>query len=448
MKPMLLSFLKLIGWPLFRILFSVEYHGVENVPASGPVVIAGNHPSYLDPALVALPVKRPIRYIAWDALFKVPVLGALVKALGAFPVDLRRGRGEAAYREALRVLARGEALGIFPEGQRSDQGPMGELRTGAARLAIETGAPIVPVTIGGAVRAWPKWRLLPKPAQVIVRFHQPIRLDEAERLARRDDRDYPHEVMRMIAASINRSLTPALRGAEALERWYRQPPSHIRTFEWAPLAVALLATLLAQRRQALAGNYPGLWLPAAAYYLYLIADLALIEPSRVAKWLRNSMPLWLILAWHHQLVAAAGAPAGELNAVLLAAVLAAFFPFFWESYYTLQKFVRGLVVVYYSSLALLTTWPHPLGVFVSVLSFMAIFSLWYRTSYYPAKVAAMLFLIAVAILWTGAASWALLAYGALAVAALLYLQTFINAAYDIRQAGEVSVQQRGDQAAG
>src|SRR5262245_46939803 len=116
---MLFSIIKLIGRPQFLVLLSVENHGVENVPEEGAVIIAGNHPSYLDPLLVGLPIRRKIRFMAWDALFKVPLLGQVIKAVGAFPVDIRKGQGEAAYRQALSVLESGEALGVFPEGQRS-----------------------------------------------------------------------------------------------------------------------------------------------------------------------------------------------------------------------------------------------------------------------------------------------------------------------------------------
>ena len=71
---------------VFRLLFTLEYYGEENVPERGPVIIAGNHPSYLDPVLVTLPLERRVFFMAWDRLFKVPVLGALMRGFGAFPV--------------------------------------------------------------------------------------------------------------------------------------------------------------------------------------------------------------------------------------------------------------------------------------------------------------------------------------------------------------------------
>lgn len=436
---MLLSFLKFLAHKLFRVLFAVEYHGLENVPTGGAVIIAGNHPSYLDPVLVWLPIKRTIRFMAWDALFKVPVLGQVIKAVGAFPVDLRKGKGETAYHEALRVLNAGDALGIFPEGQRSERGPMGELKTGVARLAIETGAAIVPVTIGGAFRAWPKWKLLPKPAKIIVWYHEPIRLNEADRLGRRDDREFHKAVMQQLAESINRSLTPSLREHNSYEKWYRQPPSNIRSYEWAPLVAAVISLLVSIKRNTLSATWLGLALPPVIYYLYLMADLALIPPSRLAKWLRNSMPIWLILIWHSWLTVALAVPVGERNAWLIGATLAAFFPFFYEHYFTLQKFVRGIVTSYYFSLALLIGWPNGLGTLVAVLGFIAVFALWFRVGYRWWMAAVMLAVISLSVWLTESARWPLWMYGALAVATIGYLQSFISIAYDIRRAGDVSL---------
>ncbi len=439
---MLLSIIKFIAYPLFRVLFSVEHEGVENVPEDGAVIIAGNHPSYLDGLLVGLPIERPIRFMAWDALFKVPLLGALIKAMGAFPVDIRKGRGEAAFREALRVLSRGDALGIFPEGQRSEQAAMGDLRTGVARLAIETGAPIVPVTIGGAMRAWPKWKLLPKSAKIIVRYHKPIRLSEEERAANRDNREFHQQVMSRVAASINRSLIPSIRGADTLERWYQQPPSHVRSYEWAPLIATLIATLVASRRGTLGSHWLGIVLPPAIYYLYLMADLTLIKPTRLVKYLRNSMPIWLILVWHYPLTRALSVPAGERNDLLLAAALAAFFPFFYEDYYSLQKFVRGVVASYYFSLAISLALPHSLGTLVAVLCFITIFVLWYRVIYGKLIAAVMIVSVASAVGLSGAPRAPLWVYVALSFATIVYLQTFVTIAYDIRKAGNVSTPPR------
>jgi 1-acyl-sn-glycerol-3-phosphate acyltransferase len=433
---------KILGLPIFKILFAVEYHGLENIPKNGPVILAGNHPSYLDPLLVALPVKRVIRYMAWDALFKIPLLGWLIKALGAFPVDIRRGKGESAFREARKVLLNGDVLGIFPEGQRSEQGPMGELRTGSARLAIDTGAAIVPITIGGASRAWPKWKLLPKPAKIIVRYHKPICLSDNDREVHRDDREFHQKIMGEMAKSINRSLTPALRGDASYERWYKQPPSNIRIYEWVPLIAALVATFITFLRGTLTANLHHLWVPALVYYLYMAADLQFIRPSRESKWLRNSMPIWLVVFWHNGLTTALNVPQGEKNLLLLSVTIAAFFVFFWEDYFTLQKFVRGLVLVYYLSIALLLQWPQSLGLFVAIGAFILGFSLWFRTIYYWATIAVLMIAMGLALISTGKIHPILLTYAALGVVAIAYLQSFIHAAYDIRKAGSIKVNEK------
>lgn len=401
----MLNFIKLLAFPVFKILFAVEHHGLENVPKEGAVILAGNHPSYLDPLLVALPIKRVIRYMAWDALFKVPLLGFLIRRLGAFPVDIRKGKGESAFQEACKVLQNGDALGIFPEGQRSAAGPMGELKTGTARLAIETGAPIVPITIGGAFRAWPKFKILPKPAKVIVRYHKPIFISEADRETLRSDREFHLKVMNAVAQSINRSLKPNLRGDAHFEHWYKQPPSNIRIYEWVPLLAALIGTLILIIRGTFISNWSSIWLPPLGYYLYLITDLMLIKPSRFAKWARNSMPVWLILLWHYPLTRGLGIPPGEKNTLLIAVSLAAFFAFFWEDYYTLQKFVRGLVAVYYLALVLLLSWPTPLGVFMAITVFILVFCFWYKTIYYWATGVVMLLTIALVIFNSSNASW-------------------------------------------
>jgi len=170
------------------------------------------------------------------------------------------------------------------------------------------------------------------------------------------------------------------------------------------------------------------------------AHLTVIRPGREAKWLRNAVPIFFILTWHYSLVWTLDVPAGRLNLLLAGTALAAFFPYFWEDYFTLQKFIRGVTVVYYFALALLLGWPHPLGVFIAVLGFIAIFSVWYRTNFYRTTVVVTLLVMTAAIYLTRSFDLTLLAFAALALAAVGYLQTFVNAAYDIRREGDVAIQ--------
>ncbi len=428
---------KRIVWWLFRILFSLEYSGIENVPPRGKAIVACNHPSYLDPVLIGLPIARPIRFMAWDALFRVPILGRAIRAFGAFPVDITKGKGEKAFREAQRILDEGELLGIFPEGQRSESGSMGELRVGAARLAIESNAPIIPVTIGGASRAWPKWKLLPRPAKLIVRFHPAIVLDDTERQARRDDRDYTDAIMKTVEGQINSSLLPILRGNEAWDRWYRQPPSHIRTYEWAPFIAAAIATLVSLARGSLDQDWGMIWLPVAGYSVYLAADITAIRPGRLAKWVRNSMPFWLILAWHIPLTTSLALPRGEGNQLLVLATLGVFFTFFYADYYSLQKYVRGLVVVYYLTLALELRWPASIALNVSLLVYQIAFAVWFRVGFWKIIVMVLTGVLAVSVWAASVVSNSLLIYAALGIAAVLYLHTFVSVAYDIRKTATV-----------
>jgi hypothetical protein len=274
-----------------------------------------------------------------------------------------------------------------------------------------------------------------KPAKIVIRYHEPITISEVDRETRGQDKEFHQEVMERIAGSINRSLTPSLRGADSIEQWYRQPPSHIRLYEWAPLIVIPIALWVASRRGTISAHWPGIVLPAAAYYFYLMADLWLIKPSRLAKWVRNSMPIWLILIWHYPLVGALGLPAGERNDWLVIAALAAFFPFFYEDYYTLQKFVRGITVSYYLSLALLLAWPHQLGTMVAALGFIAIFVFWYRVIYRWWIASVMCLVIAAAIWLSDEPRLPLLIYAALGLAVNAYIKTFISVAYDIRSGG-------------
>jgi 1-acyl-sn-glycerol-3-phosphate acyltransferase len=157
-----------------RLFHAVQFRGAEHVPAWGPVIFAANHPSYFDPIVLTLGQKRSIRFFAIAALLDIPVLGWIVRKFGILPV-VRGGDNEASVQKALRVLGRGGAVGIFPEGRRSLQPIMGDVRPGVGRLAIESGAAVVPVTIFGAYKVWPRHLAIPQPGKIVVVYHPPVR---------------------------------------------------------------------------------------------------------------------------------------------------------------------------------------------------------------------------------------------------------------------------------
>lgn len=218
--------------PLARLLFTVyndiRVEGAERVPEEGPVIIASNHPTYLDPAFLMVGLHRAVRFMAWEKPFGIPLLGALMRAYGAVPIDMKKP-GAASFVAAVKLLRSGEAFGIFPEGARTRHGfVMNPAKSGVARLAVLTGAPIVPATITGGGQVWPKHQFLPRPGPIRVTFHEPIRVPTSERLAWRRDRRLEAEVVSRVVASIHTRLGPARRKQERIERLWRgeaRPPS-------------------------------------------------------------------------------------------------------------------------------------------------------------------------------------------------------------------------------
>lgn len=134
----------------FRILFAVIYRlrtvGMDNIPKNGGVIICSNHRSNWDPPILGIPLERKIHYMAKEELFRVPVLGAAINALGAFPVK-RGGVSKQSIRLTLSMLEEGKLIGIFPEGSRSNAGGMG--KKGAASFALKSGATVIPAAIIG-----------------------------------------------------------------------------------------------------------------------------------------------------------------------------------------------------------------------------------------------------------------------------------------------------------
>jgi len=133
---------------LARAVWRLRVVGRENVPRDGPLIVAANHVSNMDPPFLGVSMPRPIWYMAKKELFAVPVLGPLIARLNAYPVDRQAG-GTAALRASLRMLKEGRCVGVFPEGGRNVHGDK-EAKAGAAFLAAASGAPVVPAAIVGS----------------------------------------------------------------------------------------------------------------------------------------------------------------------------------------------------------------------------------------------------------------------------------------------------------
>jgi 1-acyl-sn-glycerol-3-phosphate acyltransferase len=162
---------RVIVTPPSLLLYRTRAIGLKNVPRSGPVVLAPNHFSQMDHFFVGLYLRRKVRFMAKSQLFGPPVLTHIFSHGGVFPI--RRGhRDEEAFRTAGTILEQGGMLLIYAEGGRSRTGELGEAKPGVGRIALESGAPVVPVAIHGSasVRRWKRFRF-PK---VTVRFGEPL----------------------------------------------------------------------------------------------------------------------------------------------------------------------------------------------------------------------------------------------------------------------------------
>jgi 1-acyl-sn-glycerol-3-phosphate acyltransferase len=168
--------------PFLMVLFRPKVSGLRNVPVTGPVIIASNHLSFSDSIFMPLVVPRKVTFLAKSEYFTAPGPKGLLKkitfiALGQVPVDRSGGRrSEAALITGLKVLSDGNALGIYPEGTRSPDGRLYKGRTGLVRLALESGAPIIPVAMFDTDKIQPSGKVIPKIMRVKMVFGEPIYL--------------------------------------------------------------------------------------------------------------------------------------------------------------------------------------------------------------------------------------------------------------------------------
>lgn len=160
-------------WVVCRTLgvsvFGFRVRFAEPLPADGGLIVLSSHQSHLDPLLLGLACDRRLSSLARSSLFRFKPFGAVISALDAVPID-RNASVVAAMRAVIARLKAGKAVTIFPEGARTFDGRLGELKPGFALMAKRAGVPIAPVAIVGAFECWPRTRRLPRPGRIRLEF--------------------------------------------------------------------------------------------------------------------------------------------------------------------------------------------------------------------------------------------------------------------------------------
>jgi 1-acyl-sn-glycerol-3-phosphate acyltransferase len=203
------SFVRLFVYVFSKIAWRIKFCGTENIPqnSSRGLLVTPNHQTYFDPFWVVVPIKRKLRFMAWDKACERKIIGGLMKFFGAFPVNIEHG-GKESYKKSLEILREGGTLIIFPEGSREfADGKILPFKSGAARIAIGADVPILPVTIRGANRVWSQEMKRPKLFRKIEIIYHPIiqtNLPEGE-----TEREYAikltTEMEKVIASKTDRS---------------------------------------------------------------------------------------------------------------------------------------------------------------------------------------------------------------------------------------------------
>lgn len=169
--------LRLIGYVISKTVWFIRYIDRKNIPGKElrSFLICANHQTYVDPVWVCLPMRRRLRFMAVEKAFEWRFIGPLIRYLGAFPVSQETSGTLNAIRIALRELNQGSVLTVFPEGAREfADGEFHPFKTGAVRIAMQAGVPILPVTINGGNHIWPQTQKYPHLFRRVEIIYHPL----------------------------------------------------------------------------------------------------------------------------------------------------------------------------------------------------------------------------------------------------------------------------------
>ena len=198
-----------IAWLGFRAVYATYFRwrvfNPERVPRTGPVILAANHTSFIDPPLVGSGLTRDINYLARESLFRFPVVGAILRSWNAVPVD-RDGGGAKGLKIILGRLLAGGGIILFPEGTRTKDGNLQPARSGIGLTVIKSAAPVVPVRVFGTFAAYGRNHKFPRPKKVAVKYGVPLNFEklraEAKVCSKSRLKEIYHEVAVEIMAAI------------------------------------------------------------------------------------------------------------------------------------------------------------------------------------------------------------------------------------------------------
>jgi 1-acyl-sn-glycerol-3-phosphate acyltransferase len=204
-----MNFIYYLGWLFFRAIYATYFHWrvfhPERVPLAGPVILASNHASFLDPPLVGSGLHRGINYLARDTLFRFPGIGWLLRQWNSVPVD-REGGGAAGLKAILDRLLAGGAIILFPEGTRTRDGKLQPARSGIGLTVIKSNATVMPVRVFGTYEAYGRHVKIPRPHQIAVKYGKPLNFDGLRAEAKTCSKARLKEIYQEVADEIMRAI--------------------------------------------------------------------------------------------------------------------------------------------------------------------------------------------------------------------------------------------------